>query len=391
MKFVQLLFCLIFGLNALTAFTQTEKRPNNYRFYSLKLHSGRHFYTGTELKDKLKNGYASIEIRTGWQATGMDDWQKEHQYPSYGIGWYSGYVGDIDIFGSPHALFGFATFPVLRKKRTTIQVEPALGLTYNLKPYNIEHNAINDAIGSKFAVYFALHAGGKYQLNREMDLLYGLDVTHFSNGRTVTPNLGLNMMGFSAGFRYNYNSKQKKVDNSTHPMTLLEARPLLPKGESPRRIRSNSIAIYQAVGTVQNKDNAGTNHRYMTSSTVLEYQHAFNTKHGFSAGFDAFLDYSARDTAEFVENKEAMAVFFPAVHVGYDFQFWRLAIRLQIGANLSSVGREIKGNTFVRPAVRYLINKRLFAQLGLKTFNGATADWVEAGLGYRFYHREYRN
>lgn len=371
-----------------TGFSQKESKKNPYRFYSLKLHSGSHFYTGTELKEKLKNGYASIEVRTGWQAAGKAPWQQEHLNPSYGIGWYSGYVGDIDIFGNPHALFGFITFPVIKKRRNTLQVEPALGLTYNLKPYNVDHNAINDAIGSKFAVYFALHAGGKYQLNREMDLLYGLDLTHFSNGRTVTPNLGLNMMGFSAGFRYNYNALQRKVDNSIYPIKLLEARPQLPPGRSPRRIRSNSLAVYQAIGTVQNKDDAGTNHRYITSSTVVEYQHSFNTKHGFSAGLDAFLDYSARDTAEFVKNKDAMTVFFPGLHAGYDFQFWRLAIRLQIGANLSAVGREIKGNTFIRPAVRYLVNKRLYAQVGLKTFNGATADWVEAGFGFRFYHKE---
>lgn len=376
------LFCLLFSFPTLA---QKEKDRNNFRFYSLKLHTGRHFYTGTALKDKLKNGYGSIEIRTGWQSVGKEGWQREHLYPSYGIGWYSGYVGDIDIFGNPHALFGFITFPVIKSKRHIVELEPALGLTYNLKPYNVEHNAMNDAIGAKFAVYFALHAGGKYMLNREMDLLYGLDVTHFSNGRTVTPNLGLNMIGFSAGFRYNYNALQRKTDNGTYPATILESRPLLPPTVRSRKTSSHAVALYQALGTVQNKRDAGTNHRYLTSSTVLEYQYTVTTKHGFSAGINAFIDPSARDTTEFVLNKEKREAFFPAAHLGYDFMFWRLAIRLQVGANLSAIGRELKGNTFVRPAVRYAANQRLYAQLGLKTFNGATADWVEAGIGYKFF------
>ncbi len=67
--------------------------------------------------------------------------------------------------------------------------------------------------------------------------------------------------------------------------------------------------------------------------------------------------------------------FFPAMHAGYEFMFWRLAIRLQIKAHLSSMGRALKGNTFIRPSVRYNINNRLFAQLGLKTMQGGTADW----------------
>ncbi|WP_315824548.1 acyloxyacyl hydrolase [Paraflavitalea speifideaquila] len=148
---------------------------------------------------------------------------------------YSGNVGDIEIFGRPHAAFGFITFPFSNKRRNNFQIEPALGLTYNLKPYNPEHNVINDAIGAKFAVYFALNLGGKYKINREIDLLYGYDITHFSNGRTVTPNLGLNMMGFSVGGRYNFNAAQRKTDNSIFPTTLLDARPHLQPAQPHQR------------------------------------------------------------------------------------------------------------------------------------------------------------
>ncbi|WP_315822685.1 hypothetical protein [Paraflavitalea speifideaquila] len=65
---------------------QTEQSKGKFRFISLKFHSGRHFYTGTELKDALKNGYNSFEVRVGWQSQGKQAWQREHLYPSYGIG-----------------------------------------------------------------------------------------------------------------------------------------------------------------------------------------------------------------------------------------------------------------------------------------------------------------
>jgi len=384
---IPLTLCLLLLFRTLLQ-AQSDVPQGKYRFVSLKFHSGRHYYTGTALKDKLKNGYAAFEMRVGWQSKGKQTWQREHLYPSYGIGVYNGYVGDIDIFGSPHAAFGFITFPVTQAKRHVLQIEPALGLTYNLKPYNPEHNVINDAIGSKFAVYFAMHIGGKYRLNREVDFLYGYDLTHFSNGRTVTPNLGLNMMGFSFGARYNFNAMQRQTDNSLYPATVLNARPVLPPAQAPSRIRENNIAVYQAVGTVQNKDDAATNHRYLVSTTVLEYQHKFNTKHAVSVGVDAFIDPSMRDTAEYPKNKAKQEQFFPAAHAGYEFMFWRLAIRFQLGVHLSSMGRELKGNTFIRPSVRYQIGERLFAQLGLKTMQGGTADWVEWGLGYHIFHAQ---
>lgn len=139
---------------------------------------------------------------------------------------------------------------------------------------------------------------------------------------------------------------------------------------------------------MQNKDDAGTRHRYITSSTVIEYQHKFNTMHAVNVGFNALYDFSARDTVEYPMNKTEQAYFFPAIHAGYDFMFWRLAIKLQVAYNLTSINRELKGNIFVRPAIRYEINKRLFTQLGLKTMNGATADWVEFGLGYKLFRVE---
>lgn len=227
-----------------TLFAQQDPNEGSFKFYAVKFHSGKHFYTGEQLKDRLKNGYAAFEVRLGWQSKGKNHWESQYNYPAYGIGWYSGYVGDVDIFGSPHAVFGFASFPISKGTRNTFQLEPALGLTYNLKPFNPDHNVINDAIGSKFAVYFSLHAGGKYRLNREMDILYGEDLTHFSNGRTVTPNLGLNMMGFSAGTRYHFNSKQRKVDNALHPKRLLEVRPTFGPTSKPDRLVEDNPSLY---------------------------------------------------------------------------------------------------------------------------------------------------
>ena len=69
-----------------------------------------------------------------------------------------------------------------------INFELAVGLTYDLVAYNAETNPDNDAIGSSVAVYFNASLGGDITINPKWDITYGVDLTHFSNGRTFTPN-----------------------------------------------------------------------------------------------------------------------------------------------------------------------------------------------------------
>jgi hypothetical protein len=122
-----------------------------------------------------------------------------------------------------------------------------------------------------------------------MDLLYGIDLTHFSNGRTFRPNAGLNMFGFNVGFRYHFNATQNRVDNSIHPQTLLEVRPELTIFRTVEQVRSGRILIYSAGGLVQNSEDMGTRKQYSTHSHLIEYQYQFNTRSAVTAGLDFFM------------------------------------------------------------------------------------------------------
>lgn len=188
-----------------------ESDPNHFRVLEVRGHSGTHLYTGEALKEVLQNGYGAAQVRYGWQSSDAGGWQSSYQYPIYGLGWYTAFIGDPEVLGTPGAFFGFVSFPLYQYRRHRMFLEPSLGLSYDFEPYNPETNVHNDAIGSRFNVYFALNLGAAYRLNREMDLVYGLDLTHFSNGRTFRPNKGLNLAGLNLGFRYHFNSKSAVV------------------------------------------------------------------------------------------------------------------------------------------------------------------------------------
>ncbi len=377
---------IVFTLLSVNIFGQVNEVKMPYRVFEIKLHGGNHLYTGQSLDDLLANGYGAIEVRYGWQMSESDEWAAAHNYPTWGVGWYSGYIGDPDVFGNPNALYGWMNFPLTNpSKRNQFELGLGFGLTYNLLPYNPENNPINDAIGAKFAAYFNASIGGAYALNREMDFLYGLDLTHFSNGRTFQPNYGLNMIGLNFGMRYHFNRNNKFNENRIRPNKTLKARPDDLITRKPNKTGVHTIQLYQAIGTVQNREDAGTSTRYMTSSTVLEYNYSISEKSGLTFGLDYFIDPSVSDVVAEPDYAIYETTQFPGFHVGYDYSFWKFTIRLQIGTMITEAGQEIKDGQFLRPALKYDISERFYGQLGLKTYRGATADWFEFGMGIKLF------
>lgn len=373
-----LVICSAFTLSAQQPnFDQIKDSLNFGRFQTLQIsgHSGGHLYSGKTLTTKL-GGYGAVTARFGWQSQDEEIWGP-YGYPTYGLGWYAGFVGDPQIFGNPNALFGFIRFPISKPTRKNeFGIEPQFGLTYDLKPYDPATNPLNDAIGAHMAVYFSVNFGWTYKWTREMDITYGIDFTHFSNGRMYTPNYGLNMFGLNLGLRYHYNADQRRIDSSTHPDQILQARYKRSRKVPNSKVDKNqSINVYLALGTVQSGLDAGTETRYGTFSGVLDYQHKFNNMHGATVGLDYMVDNSlAKD------NPTDPDKYLIAYHGGYDFMFWKMTIGVHVGGYLS----DPRGKTsyFTRPHLRYDISDRVYAQIGLKTI-GFAADWVEWGVGFR--------
>ncbi|MDM9630295.1 acyloxyacyl hydrolase [Robiginitalea aurantiaca] len=376
-----LTFCAAIGLfaqNPLYTKTGTES-DNQGRFRTLEVrgHTGGHMYGGETLTSKLESGYGALEVRFAWQSRDEDIWGK-YGYPSYGVGAYAGFLGDPDVFGNPNALFGFINFPISKpSRRNQFNIEPSLGLTYNLEPFDPENNPLNDAIGARMAVYFNLNFGWAYQWTPEMDITYGLDFSHFSNGRSFTPNWGLNMFGINVGMRYHYNADQHRVDREGYPQDKLQSRYLRSTKKPNEKVPENqSVNLYTALGTVQTEEGAGTDTRYGTFSLVLDYQHKFNNMHSVSAGLDYFVDNSLKETYPEGNGKNSLI----GIHAGYDFMFWRITTLVHGGTYITEkLGKDA---LFLRPAIRYDLNKWAYAQVGLKTI-GFAADWVEFGIGIK--------
>ncbi|ASZ11543.1 acyloxyacyl hydrolase [Chitinophaga pendula] len=386
---IVLLYLLGAGLSAsgqqVDLWQKAKQNPNlgRHKYIAVKFHSGSHLYNGEELKQFLQKGYTSVEVRMGWQSTGKKVWQRVYNYPSYGIGMYSGNIGDPSILGNPSGIYGFFDFPFLRRRRHHFNAEMALGFTYDLNGYDPKNNPLNDAISSKVDVYFNVSVGGVFKASELFDLIYGIDMTHFSNGRTHTPNLGLNMYGLNVGVRYHYNAIRRivkqQIDSTYEPLR----RPVFVTTLIPPVKRVSNVDIYGAFGVVQNESSKSSGSFYGTVSLVLDYARRYSHMGSFTAGLDGFYDASLGGIYS-MEGKQAHTSdkMLGGVHVGHLLHIQRFDLVTQVGTYWFRRDN-YKGNVFMRIGLRYNTPTKTFVQIGLKTLNGAAADWIEWGIGYR--------
>jgi len=364
----------VVGTLFLALTSQAQESQNHSSFIEASFHAGSNYYPGGELEDELDNGYEALYFRIGWQPYNYEGWAAIFNYANYGLGYWITNVGDSDIFGHPMALYGFINFPVYRSSKVEVMAGPALGFAFNIKPFDPVTNPQNDLTGGTIAAYFNPSLSAAFKLSEQVDLKVAGNFIHMPNGGLKQPNTGFDMYGANIGLRYHFNRKSQ-FTTVAYDEIFNEKRP-------KDKNKSSSINLFQAVGADQNAEGLGDYTSYFVSTTTLEYQYRFNEIHGMTAGINVFYDESTPLTQVYEQYNTKV---FPGIHVGYDFHFWRMAIRQQFGYLLTEAGREIKAGFFMRLALSADITKTIYVQAAVKSIHGFKADWADFGVGVRLF------
>jgi len=363
------LLCICHDLNG-----QTEKKSSS--FIEANFHFGENYYPGGDLEDELVNGYKGLDFRFGKQMYDPGNWSAVFNHVNYGVGYWVSDIGDTDIFSNPMAVFGFINFPIYRAKNIEVLFGPALGLGFNMKPFDPITNPQNDLTGGRFAAYFNPSVSMAFKVSPSLDIKVGGNFIHMSNGGLRQPNTGIDMYGLNVGVRYHLNRVAAFGD--------VDYTKIYPAKGKKNNIRSSSINLFQAIGGDQNPQDLGDFQTYLVSTTTLEYQYRFNELHGFSAGINLFYDESAPLSIAYPDHETKL---FPGIHAGYDFHFWRLAIRQQFGYMITEAGQDIKAGFFMRLGLSADITETLYFQAAVKSVHGFKADWADFGFGVRLWKR----
>jgi len=388
------LLILIFSLASVLTFSQELGKSNfkipeddqnygSFAFFEGVYHHGRYLKNSDDLADLMANPYNSFEFKVGLQSTGEKLWQQYWGYPSYGIGFYDAFFGSTESvespLGKPSALYIFYSGPIKRWKKLGFFYEMSVGLSYDFNEYNPITNPINDIIGSNANVYLSGKFFIQYMLSQRIDLIMGLDLTHFSNGNTRTPNMGLNLYGPSVSVKYNFNpikNYTRKIDKNYKP----HLRPEFEKSEWPEKDKSHFIHILVAAGGKTTNSQIYDGPTYFVSTIALDWTKQYSRIARYGAGLDFFYDSAIRDNMH-IPNAQFKDLAQIGIHFGNELLISRFDFITQLGFYLYNEAG--KGPFWLRFNLRFLVTDNFGIQGGLKTLDGGAADFIEWGLYFR--------
>lgn len=303
-------------------------------------------------------------------STGSDNrhpWESLYRNPRYGIGYnYTNYSNEA-ILGNAHAVFGFCEIPFLRpKKRFLANYKIDFGIAYNTKVFDSETNPLNHSLSSKFNAYVGFDFNTEFKLNEKHRIKAGLDLTHYSNGKMRSPNLGINTVTFTAAWSY-----------SLVPMQSREEQ--IPATNAFRK------HIVEAILNFGLKRDDMLNERlYRVNSFVGDYFYCLTPKYAIGGGMDIFYDGSLRSTREHEDNvlSEPKDNYQMGSHFGFMVRYGNFSIVLGMGHYLMASYHKYSP-VYSRFGMRYAFCGRYMFNFTVKA-HYAIADYIEWGFGYRF-------
>lgn len=144
------------------------------------------------------------------QTHGTKEWHRAYNYPDFG-GYFLYQKFNNSFLGENYSVGAMYNFYFLNRN---LQFKLSQGVAYATSPYDKEDNSKNKAFGS--SIVANTNIGLLYKKENIIDKLglqAGFLFTHYSNGRTKSPNSGVNTLLFNVGVNYDFDGeKSKPVD-----------------------------------------------------------------------------------------------------------------------------------------------------------------------------------
>ncbi len=314
-----------------------------------------------------------LEADYSKSSTGYYAWQRDANFPDYGLCLNFQTLGNNDKLGQSIALAPYLEFPFSKKqKRVLFKMKMAWGLAYLTKKFDVETDHKNTAIGSHFNTFIQFRFLWNIKLSEQWCLNPAITFIHVSNCRFSVPNLGINTLYPSVGIQY-------QLNKSNHYN--------IPQDSSTQKKYHHEILGFAAIGA--NEVEPPTHQKLAAYSFGINYYYNARNNQQFGVGADVFYEQSFAHDIRPTDTSQVKYNFQTCVTSGvklcYAYNFGRIAIPIEFGVyTYSPSGKLPNGIFYHRLGCRYYFKNGLVAHFSLKT-HFAIAYHIEAGLGYRFF------
>ncbi len=330
--------------------------------------------------DVFKSHFPAFEIGIHQATFGKRRWESEYAYPILGINfWYSG-MGGFSELGSVYALYPSVNFPLVKNDIHSLNFKLGVGIAYLSEKFHRIENYKNFAIGSHVNIAASLFVEYRRVVSSRVSVTGGFGLTHFSNGSMKTPNYGLNILSASVGIS-SYLGKPNRM----------QSKKILPELYT-WEFDGRKYLYFEAATAFAVKDMTQQyGSKFFVFAAFANIMARVSYKSKFGVGVDFTHDKSDKLVLErrniFVENNSQLTKV--GVNFAYELVMDRLSFLFNFGMYMRGMDRS-EGDFYQRLTLKYLISKRVFANMVLSAHLGK-AEYVGFGLGYQLrfiYKRE---
>ena len=328
--------------------------------FESSLLSGSVFKHSAKIKIEPQRPVIGAEVSAVWRGYGKQSWNQAHHYCSFGIAANYMNFGEDKVLGSAYGIMPHLTFHIVDLPKFQFNFRFSSGLGYITKYYNPITNPTNNIIGSHVNDMTALRFGAVWQLTRQWRLLTSFSFTHYSNGATQYPNLGINAVTGTLGVQYTANPvikedliriERPKRDKRLHlAASFFYGRNERGVAGGPKYpIMATTLEAYIHTG-MTNRIGIGLGGEYVPSVTAFARQSGFSQNDAdnrrqayryFATLGDEVLfgRIGLLGQAGFYLNKPILRPYFMNFKLGVRYYFLKTAkfpVQLHIGAYLKS-------------------------------------------------------
>lgn len=307
-------------------------------------------------------------------------------YQGIGMSRYS--FPETKQLGNPIAFYLFQGARINRfSSRLSLNYEWNFGLSLGWTPYNYDTNYENQVIGSKANAYINANFYLNWMLSRQLDVIAGVNLTHFSNGNTEIPNAGLNSTGLRVGLVYNINRRNEHL---LRPVSKLYI-PAFPRHMSYDLVLFGS---WRRKGVTFGDVQVASPEAYTVLGLNLAAMYNLSYKLRLGLALDGVYDGSANVyTEDYIAGTE-QPFFKPPLSqqlaLGFsgraEYVMPYFTVGLGLGVNVLHKGGDL--NFFYQLlALKMELTRNSFLHIGYSIQNFHTPNYLMLGIGFRFHNK----
>jgi len=295
---------------------------------------------------------------------GTKQWHHDYNFPDLGITFMYSDLGYPDVLGRAWGVFPHILLPLSRKANFSLNFRYGLGAAWLTNYYDEPDNESNIAISNPLNILMNTSLEAGFAISEHFIIRTGFGMTHFSNGKTSTPNKGLNIPAFKVALSHSLKPDlvlpERTLNTENHPITSLRA-----------FVAGGYNRLYPP--------NGPTFTEFTLSSTL---NRPLSRKVSLGLGLDVFYGGSDREELRRINALPGSpaGLLKPGIHISYEQLFGKTSFIIQQGFYLYAANKK-DGKAYNRAGLRHQFSEKFILNLTLKS-HLFKADYLEWGFGY---------